>query len=124
MDGFQSPPFASAAFVAVVLALGNLVAILTTQLCASGTIQRGGLAGIRTNATRASDAAWQAGHRAALPIARVGNGAGVVTALLTLLAAKTVLPYLLLLGVAVLLALGSVLTAAVVAHRAASRLPR
>lgn len=33
----------------------------------TGTLERNGLVGIRTRATMASDAAWDAGHRAAAP---------------------------------------------------------
>ena len=55
-----------------------------------GDLPRNGLVGIRTSATRASDRAWEAGHRAAagpaLTMARVVVGIAV------LLAASALLP--------------------------------
>lgn len=45
-----------------------VVCIAITQAAASGSIGRHGGAGIRTKKTLASDAAWVAGHQAALPI--------------------------------------------------------
>lgn len=121
MEGFQPPPIGSAILVAVLLVVGNLLVILMMHLCASGSIARGGLAGIRTGATRASDAAWEAGHRAARPIAQVGNGLGAVLGAASLLVANTVLPYLSVLGASVAVSLGSVVMAVIVAHRAANR---
>lgn len=41
-----------------------------TAAAADGRLKRNPFAGIRTAATGASDAAWVAGHRAALPTAR------------------------------------------------------
>lgn len=122
MEGFQPPPFGLAILVAVLLLAGNVIVILMTQLCENGTITRGGLAGIRTAATRASDEAWQAGHRAALPVARIGNGFAAVLAAGTLLASGTVVPYLVILGIAVAVSLISVAVGALVANRAAGRL--
>lgn len=121
MDQFQPPPFLSALLVAVILILGNLLVVLMTHLCANGTIPRGGLAGIRTAATRSSDAAWEAGHVAARPVAQIGNGLAAVLAASTLTLATTVVPYLAVLGAAVVCSLGSVVTAIFVAHRAANR---
>lgn len=121
MEGFQPPPFASALLVAIILIVGNLIVILMMHLCASGTIPRGGLAGIRTGATRSSDAAWEAGHLAARPISQVGNGVAAVLAATSLVLSSTVVPYLLALGAAVAVSLASVVIAAVVAHRAANR---
>lgn len=119
MEGFQPPPFASALIVAILLIVGNGIVILMTTMCARGAITRGGLAGIRTGATRYSDAAWTAGHVAALPIARIGNGLGMVAAASTMLLSTTVVPYLWALGITVVVTLGSVVASAVVAHRAA-----
>lgn len=121
MEGFQSPPIGSAILVAVLLVLGNLIVILMITMCANGTITRGGLAGIRTGATRMSDAAWSVGHIAARPVAQVGNGLGAVIGAASLFASNTVVPYLVMLGIAVVVTLGSVLVASIVAHRAATR---
>ncbi|GGA65626.1 hypothetical protein GCM10011490_15350 [Pseudoclavibacter endophyticus] len=121
MEGYQSPPIGMAILIAILLLAGNLLVILTISLCANGTITRGGLAGIRTAATRVSEAAWTAGHAAALPVARVGHGVGAVCAVGSLLVSNTVLPYLLVLGTAVAVMIVSVVVEAVVAHRAAER---
>lgn len=122
MEGFQPPPFVSALLVAVILTVGNLLVILMVHLCANGTIPRGGLAGIRTAATRSSDAAWETGHRAARPVMDVGNGLAAVLGAGTLFVANTVVPYLIMLGAAAILSLVSVVVSWVVAHRAADRI--
>jgi hypothetical protein len=49
------------------VALIPTVGVLVTRMAAEGTIARNGAAGIRTRHTQASDAAWVAGHTAALP---------------------------------------------------------
>lgn len=43
------------------------VGVLVTRMAAEGNMARNGAAGIRTRHTKASDAAWVAGHAAALP---------------------------------------------------------
>ncbi|MGO2112202.1 MAG: SdpI family protein [Pseudoclavibacter sp.] len=121
MEGFQPPPIGSAILVAIILLAGNLLVILMISLCANGTIQRGGLAGIRTGATRASDAAWRAGHLAARPVAQVGHGIASVLAAASLFASATVLPYLLVLACAIAASVVAIVVSAIVAHRAADR---
>lgn len=58
--------------------------------CASGSLPRNGAVGIRTKATKSSDAAWDAGHRAAVPAMRrtawFGSAAVVLTVLLLVIA--------------------------------------
>lgn len=54
------------------------------SLPAKGRVARGGLVGLRTPATKRSDAAWLAGHRAALPVT---TGVVVVAALFGLVLA-------------------------------------
>lgn len=49
------------------VALIPTVGVLVTRMAAEGNIARNGAAGIRTRHTQASDAAWVAGHTAALP---------------------------------------------------------
>ena len=60
MDGLAAAAGVLPAFLVV-----GLTTSLTTRAAARGHLVRGGLIGIRTRATRRSDAAWEAGHRAA-----------------------------------------------------------
>ncbi|MFT2708353.1 SdpI family protein [Clavibacter zhangzhiyongii] len=55
---------------ALLLAVAALLVLGTTQLAAWGVLRRNGWIGIRTRPLLASDAAWRAGHRAALPALR------------------------------------------------------
>jgi hypothetical protein len=53
------------------MAIFEMVAVLcvvTTHLAASGRLERNSFAGFRIPSAMASDAAWRAGHRAAVPI--------------------------------------------------------
>lgn len=72
------PPLFGVILVAV-------VCIAMTHSAASGTLSRNGSAGIRTRKTQASDAAWLAGHRAALPIVKWIGVVAVVSTLAALL---------------------------------------
>jgi len=54
-------------FVAVAVALSVLATVIA-GLAGRGTVGANGLVGIRTPALRSSDAAWRAGHRAAVPV--------------------------------------------------------
>ena len=121
MEGFQPPPLGSAILVAILLVVGNAIVILMVHLCANGTIRPGGLAGIRTAATRSSDAAWMAGHRAARPGTDAVNGLAAVVAAATLFVASTVVPYLVALGFAIVLTLLGVVVNGIVADRAARK---
>lgn len=47
-----------------------VVTVVTVRAAAAGSLDRNGAVGIRTRDTRASDAAWVAGHAAALPRVR------------------------------------------------------
>ncbi|NYE00217.1 hypothetical protein BJY21_001401 [Kineosphaera limosa] len=49
-----------------------------TASAARGDLGRNGAVGIRTAATTASDAAWVAGHRAALPTAKITGIVGAI----------------------------------------------
>lgn len=53
-------------------------------LIAAGQLPRNGLVGIRTRSTRRSDAAWEAGHRAAAPTLRISGVAALVLVALAL----------------------------------------
>lgn len=54
-------------------ALGALLFGMVARSAAEGSLDRNGLVGIRTRATRSSDEAWRAGHAAALPSMRVAG---------------------------------------------------
>jgi len=59
-------------FAGYTVAAAMLVVVVVTQLAASGRIRRNGFIGLRIPPTMASDAAWVAGHRAALVPSWIG----------------------------------------------------
>jgi len=59
-------------FAGYTVAAAILVVVVVTQLAASGRIRRNGFIGLRIPPTMASDAAWVAGHRAALVPSWIG----------------------------------------------------
>ncbi|MEL7975409.1 SdpI family protein [Isoptericola sp. F-RaC21] len=112
----------------VVLVVAVAVAVgvwLITRAAARGQLGANGAVGIRTPATQRSEAAWEAGHRAALPLLR---WAAIVIALAGIGALLVLGPdgagRLEIAGLVLLVAvLVVVVVAGVVAHRAASRVP-
>ncbi|MBD8078393.1 SdpI family protein [Cellulosimicrobium arenosum] len=93
-----------------------------TLAAARGVLPANGLAGIRTPATQRSEAAWEAAHRAALPVVSVAAVLVVAAGVVVLLAGMPdgVTPEaagLTLLGAQAV----AVVVAAVVADRAARR---
>lgn len=67
----MSDALMSVAFPAVMAVVVAVVCSQVTKAAARGDLPRSGAVGIRTGALKASDAAWEAGHRAAEPVARV-----------------------------------------------------
>ena len=65
------------------------VGVLVTRMAAEGNIARNGAAGIRTRHTKASEAAWVAGHAAALP--RVSTTVPIAVGTLVAAGAATLL---------------------------------
>lgn len=65
--------------------LVSVVCIATTRAAASGSLGRNGGAGIRTKKTLASDAAWVAGHQAALPIIQWTGAVAALSVVVALL---------------------------------------
>lgn len=121
MEALQPPPFALALLVALLLCGGNVMNLIIIRMAANGTIRRQALAGYRTGATLASDAAWISGHRSALPLNRVGAVAGMLLATGSALAARSVALYLVLLALAVLVTIAHIVAAFVIAHRTAKK---
>lgn len=65
-----------------VVMLSGLTAALAS-MCGKGALPRNGAVGIRTRATKSSDEAWDAGHRAAVPLMRRSAWFGLVMAVVT-----------------------------------------
>lgn len=97
-----------------------------TRAVVERPIERNIVVGIRTSATQASDAAWEAGHRAALPVIKVVSlvSAGLaVPLILAGVLARTerpTAPVLMLFA----LGYGTVLVGALLSARAANRAAR
>jgi hypothetical protein len=94
MESLQAPGIALAIILGLMLAGGNFTAIAAIRLVIVGRIDANSLGGIRTNATRASDAAWLAAHEAAWPWALVLNGLGMIAGIATMFLGTTVVPFL------------------------------
>ena len=67
-------------FVPFILVAVMLLVVVVTQLASSERVARNGFVGIRIPPTMASDAAWAAGHKAALIPSWIGFGLIVVVA--------------------------------------------
>ncbi|ANE05262.1 SdpI family protein [Corynebacterium crudilactis] len=79
----------SASSVAMLLFSVVLVAVVCvaiTCMAAQGKIDRNSSVGIRTRRTQASDAAWQDGHAAALPLVNNIAWVAAITVLLAIVA--------------------------------------
>lgn len=103
----------------VVLLAANIVIAVISVLCASGHIPVNPMVGIRTRTVKASEAAWTAGHRAALPATVIGAGVAAALAVASLfpLGAETQSALLLAAAIVTVVAL---LVGAVFANRAAT----
>lgn len=108
----------------LIIALGNLMSILSIRLAMQGRITADTMAGIRTNATRATPESWEAAHRAAWPFALVLNGLGAIGGLAVMSTGTTVAPFLFAAAFAVLVTIAGALTQIFVGHRAATRVLR
>jgi uncharacterized membrane protein len=108
----------------IAILLGPLLMALLglfAQGAAAGRFPRNHLIGIRLPSTQASDAAWRAGHRAAIAPSWVCCGALVVVDVVAVLVSRSVPDTALAIGVLVLLLAGIVwiaVTAASAARRA------
>jgi uncharacterized membrane protein len=119
-------PGAGVAPAFALLLLAGVLQLVRTAT-ASGRLERNGLVGIRTRATRRSDAAWDAGHLAAGPwllaAAVTGCTAGLAALALAAAAAATARSGAVALVVA-LLGNGAVLVLVAAAARTADRAAR
>lgn len=121
LNAFQAPPLISAILLTLILLAGNGLALYQVRLGATGRLPYTGIAGIKTPATRESQRAWEAGHRAAWPWALAGNGGAMLAAIAMLFAKDAAAPWLLALGAAILLAAVGVIGGFAAAHAAAKR---
>lgn len=82
------------AYISLVVAVALLAAAIGAVAGASsrGTLARNDAVGIRTKATKSSDAAWDAGHRAAVPAMRATAWFGAATVLIGVVVAFIVRP--------------------------------
>lgn len=104
-------------FQLIVTALLAVIVVSVTWRAASGRLARNQTMGIRIPSTMASEKAWQAGHRAALPVTCLLVPVAAIADLTALNGAASVLVMLLWAIAAVVV----VVMAAVVAGRAARR---
>lgn len=120
-------PLAALSLAWTLLLLGVVFQMMNRQVL-EGTLHNNGAFGIRTRATRSSDAAWQAGHLAAVPMVeisyRLAYGWFALVLVLAVVMQATVdesfIPFILaLVGIGVVV--GISLWAAVQANRAAKR---
>ncbi|MDT5349088.1 MAG: hypothetical protein QOH91_2375 [Mycobacterium sp.] len=107
----------SAMYVVIgALWLVSAVSIVTAYCGASGKLPRNQAVGVRTTGTMASDAAWRAGHRAAIPVMWLTVPAAIADTF-----AMTTLGPRAMGWVPVATLVPILMAAAVVAHKAARR---
>ena len=77
--------------IGLLLLLSGVAVAAVNRRAADGRLRRNALAGIRTRATLASDAAWVAGHVAARPLSDASAAVFAATGLLAALASRAAL---------------------------------
>ena len=77
-------PLLAALGMAVLQCVLGAAASLVTRRAADGRLGRNAFAGIRTGSTLRSEAAWRAGHAAAVPLSDVAGAAFALGGLLAL----------------------------------------
>lgn len=108
--------------LAAIIVVGNTLVLIAVRGSATGRFgPYSGLLGVRTAATRSSEAAWQAAHRAAWPWTLGCNGVALVAAALGGALGNTVAPFLACMGLSVAAMIAGAITQLVVGHRAAQR---
>ncbi|MDJ1371381.1 SdpI family protein [Gulosibacter molinativorax] len=121
MDSLQAPGFGIAFILGLILVLGNVMAITSIRLAMQGRITPDTMAGIRTNATRATPETWDAAHTAAWPWALVLNGLGAIGSIAVMVTGNSVGPFLAAAGFTVVCTIAGALAQIIVGHRAATR---
>lgn len=121
MDELNAPGIGMSLVLGAILVIGNIFSLMMIHFAKRGEITPDGYGGIRTSATRASDAAWDAAHTAAWPWARALNGAGILFGAATMALGNTVTPFLVAAGAAIAFTAAGAITQMVVGHRAAQR---
>ncbi|MEF3322827.1 SdpI family protein [Gulosibacter sp. GYB002] len=118
----QPPGLVMSLLLAAIIVVGNTLTLVAIHGSAAGRFGPfSGILGVRTAATRSSEAAWQAAHRAAWPWALGCNGAAIVAAAVGGMLGTTVTPFLVLMGLAIAASLAGAVAQIVVGHRAAVR---
>jgi hypothetical protein len=97
----EDVPLLAALALALLQCVVGATVSLSTRRAADGRLARNPLVGIRTASTMRSDAAWRAGHAAAVPLADLGGTAFALGGLLALVLRTTAFPAALLGGVLV-----------------------
>jgi len=106
---------------AVVVAILSVAIVVLIPLCATGRIPRNPFIGLRLPAFFASDDAWEAGHRAAVPSSVCGAIVAVVACVLAIALPSIAGVWF---TVAVVALLAGLAVGAVLGTRAAQRAPR
>ncbi len=110
-------------FASVLLIVGALVIAGAVQACATGRIGVNPIAGIRLPSVMVSDAAWRAGHAAAVIPHWVTSGLAVVFAGFGLFGSNTPANMAMFVMIGAVILLGGTIWGAMVAHRAAVKVP-
>lgn len=119
--GLVAPGLTMGILLGAIMVFGNVLSLVSVRAALSGQITPDTYGGIRTAATRSSDAAWYAAHEAAWPWARALNGAAIVFGIATMCLGLTVAPFLVCAALAAALTIAGAVAQIVVGHRAAQR---
>ena len=117
----QAPGLGMGLLLGAILVVGNVLALVSVRAAINGVMSPDTYGGIRTAATRSSDAAWLAAHEAAWPWALGLNGLAAAAGIVTACLGTTVAPFLIAAGTAVIATASGAIAQLVVGHRAAKR---
>lgn len=115
------PAVVTAIIAAVLLSVAAAGIVAICWIAADGTLGPNPMAGLRTRSLLRSEAAWQAGHRAAVRPMAVAAVVAIVAAIGSVFATGDLAAYLVTLGIAVVAIVTGLIAATVVAGRAARR---